>query len=333
MRTRIEKVKKYRKAALKGLEWLAHQLKEDGSYGSSVPDLASYYKSPWLYLIGGRNDLAYRVLGYIKQQFSRTDGDFTTGPGFKTADPALAEYCPYMNTWIAMAAQKLGRFDIAQPAYGFVRKFFHEERGGFTIHSPYNQGDNILDVFITSHLGLACLYFGDIERARRAGDFLLSTFEQQPDRGFGLFLRVDNDGNLITDFPKEQAVFHVVETQEPLQLYFFIGYPIGYLAKLYLASAERTYLEGARAYLNFARSTDERLFNFFCSHKVAWGASVVSRITADSAAEAVATRIGDYLVSIQDGNGGWLLDQPVTTCFDQTAEIALWLFELAAELG
>ena len=46
----------------------------------------------------------------------------------------------------------------------------------------------------------------------------------------------------------------------------------------------------------------------------------------------LATAIADHLLDIQDPSGAWLTDQPAHTMFDQTAEIAIWLKEISAEL-
>ena len=155
----------------------------------------------------------------------------------------------------------------------------------------------------------------------------------QPDLDHGFYLRVDEGGELITDFPEEQASFYVVKSREPFQLYFFVGYPIVYLAKLYEATGAAAYLDGARTLLAFARGADESIYRFHFSHKVAWGASLVARLTGDPSAFDTAIRIADYLVSIQDEGGSWLADQPAITRFDQTAEICLWLLEISAELS
>ena len=336
------KLEAYRQAALRGAAWLAGQLRPDGSFGPEVADLASYYKSPQAFLTAGRADLAYRVLGHVERTFLRADGDVTTAPRssrgetgttFKSEDPPLAEYYPYMNAWIAIGAQKLGRFDVVRRVYPFVRSFFHELHGGFIIHAPAGQGDDVTGAFITSHLGLAALYCGEPERARRAGDYLLRLLDLQPDLDHGLYLRRDAGGDLITDFPEEQAPFHVVRAREPFQLYFFVGYPIAYLARLAEATGEGAYLDGARAYLDFARGADDSLYRFHFSHKVAWAASIVARLTGDARARDTATRITDYLVSIQDSSGGWLAEEPATTRFDQSAEIVTWMLEICAELG
>lgn len=323
----------YRQAALRGVEWLAGQVRGDGSYGPDVPDPASYYKSPWLMLLAGRNDLAYRLLGYIERTYMQPNGDFVLADGTKSENGVFNEYWPYMNAWIAMASQKMGRFDMARKAWAYLRTYYHEGLGAFTLRAPYGEGDNLVEGFITAHLGLASLYFGEDARARTSGDFLLHLLELQPDLSQALYLRVDDGAALVTELPPELQNLGVVKTAEPYQLYFLVGYPIAFLAKLYDATGETKYLDGARAYLDFARSCHETLYSFFYAHKVGWAASQVARLTGDQGAESTARRIADYLVSIQEPNGGWVQDEPVHTSFDQSAEICAWLLELSAELG
>ena len=94
----------------------ASELREDGSYGPRHEDLASYYKSAALFLAAGRWDLADRVLGFVAQRFLQESGDFQTPGAGKSGDPLLAGRPSYANGWIAMAAQRLGRFEISEPA-------------------------------------------------------------------------------------------------------------------------------------------------------------------------------------------------------------------------
>lgn len=322
----------YRKAGLRAVQYLIGKLRKDGTYGPDVTDLAGYYKTPWLLLTGGRHYRAYRVLGYLRRTFMRANGDFMTADGLRTEDAILAELGPYMNGWIAMGAHKIGRFDVSGPAYLYVASHFHRELGGFTIHTPYGAGDDMTDGFVTAHLGLTSLYFGALDRARRAGDFLCRLLEQQPDLAAGFYLRVDAGGALVTDYPAELEPLHLVKTREPYQLYFLVGYPIGFLAKLSEATGEAKYLDGARAYLGFALSCHETLFRHLYSHQVAWGAAVVARLTGDRTANQTALRIVDYLSHVQEANGRWLPGEPAYVSFDLTAEIALWLLEVSAEL-
>lgn len=325
--------KNYREAARRGMSWLAGQLQTDGTYGQEASDLVAYYKSPYLYVTGGRGDLGYRVLDHIRRSYLRKDGNLRTTPEVKTADPVLAQYEPYMNAWVVMGAQKLGRFDVAQPVWDFVDDFFHPTWGGFTMHAAYGRGDDVTEAIVTALLGLSSLYVGDLDRARKAGSFLLRLIELQPDLEHGFYLRLDEKRDLITEFAEEEAPLYVVRADHPQQLYFFVGGPMGFLARLAEATSDQAYLDGARAYLTFLQSVDESLYTFSFSHKVAWGASVLARVGDDPAAREMAIRVANFLVDIQDASGGWLMDQPLVTSLDQSAEIATWLFEIDAELG
>ena len=60
-----------------------------------------------------------------------------------------------MNGWVVMAAQRLGRFDVAVPGY-----MCEDQLGGFTTNGPVAGGNGVTDIFSTSHFGLISLYFG-----------------------------------------------------------------------------------------------------------------------------------------------------------------------------
>jgi hypothetical protein len=162
----------YKRSADRALDWLLKQLKDDGSYGSGINDLACYYKSPYLFYISGRMEEARRILSHIQKKFMQPDGDFKTSVNIKSENGALAEYWAYTNGWIALAAQKMGSFDVAYPAYRYLKSFFHPEIGGFTTQNPYATSNNIVDAFTTAHLGLTSLYFGESEKAEKAGRLL-----------------------------------------------------------------------------------------------------------------------------------------------------------------
>ena len=150
-----------------------------GPFKVSHHDLACYYKAPYLLFISGKIEEANRVLSYIHKTFGREDGDFTTSKEGKSDNVAFVEYWAYMNGWIALTAQKMGRFDVAYPAYDYLQTFFHPKLEGFTTRHPYGQGDNMVDILTTAHLGLVALYFGNQKKARAAGQ-LIQTILSSP---------------------------------------------------------------------------------------------------------------------------------------------------------
>lgn len=321
---------RYEVAADLAVGWLAAQLGEDGSYGPQADDLACYYKSPYLFQLTGRTRDAARLLSFIQRRFMRADHDFATSENHKSDNPAFGEYWAYPNGWLAIAAQRMGHFDIAYPAFEYLRACHEPVRGGFrTGGCSAHANDGVTDALTTAHLGLVCLYLGDIQRAVGAGRWLARLLAMQPELRSGLFLRLDGSGDLVRDFPPDAAAFHVVSAHLPDQAYFMIGYPIAFLAKLFEATGEGAHLRAACGYLDYALSCTGNLRSCPTSHKVAWGAAVLGGITGDPRSKELAATIADHLLDIQDPGGAWLIDQPAHTAFDQTAEIAIWLREIA----
>ena len=328
----LQECKTYQQSANAALHWLLRQLHEDGSYGRDIDDLASYYKSPYLFCISGEIVASRRSLAYIRQAFMQENGDFMTSPDRKSDNGAFVEYWAYTNCWITLAAQKMGCFEVAYPAYRYLQSYYHEKSGGFTTLHPCSKSNNIIDVLTTAHLGLAALYFGEIEKAIGAGKLLQRFVAIQPDLSSGFYLRMNDSGELITDYGQDAALFHQVSSRQANQAYFMIGYPIAFMAKLYMATGIAGYLDTAMSYLDFAMRCHESIHTFHLSHKVAWGAAVVAGLTKETRYSDFSKSIVDYLISIQDASGAWLKNEPAHTSFDQTAEIALWLKEICSEL-
>lgn len=323
---------RYEQAADRAVEWLTKRLRDDGSYGPEADDLACYYKSPYLFQLSGRVREASRLLTFIRGRFMRADHDFATSAGHKSDNAAFTEYWAYPNGWLAIAAQRMGRFDIAFPAFEYLRSCHQPSQGGFLTNGASGSGDGGTDALTTAHLGMTCLYFGDVERAHGAGRWLARLLAIQPDLTSGLFLRLDHSGELVRNVPEDKAALYVVRTRELDQAYFMIGYPIAFLATLFEVTADDAHLRAARGYVDFALSCEGNLRCCHTSHKVAWGTAVLARITGDRRCTALSVSITDHLLDIQDPSGAWLVDQPAHTTFDQTAEIAIWLQEISAEL-
>ena len=113
----------YQQSSERAVEWLAAQLNDDGSFQVSPNDLACYYKAPYLFFISGKIEEANRVLSYIHKTFGRENGDFATSKDRKSENVAFVEYWAYMNGWIALTAQKMGRFDVAHQPMTIFKLF------------------------------------------------------------------------------------------------------------------------------------------------------------------------------------------------------------------
>lgn len=318
---------KYLEAANKGCDWIESRLKPNGELLGCPLDLSCYYHVPTLLMLHGKWKRALTVLDFIKNQFMQPNGDFLSSKDIKSENPAYCEFWNYMNGWIAVAAQRMGRFDISFPAWKFLDGFYNDQLGGWKPHRISNE-EGVIDILSTAHLGLASLYFGNLDKAIACGSLLEKFFVEQKDLS-KFYLRMSSKGELIKNYPQEMAIFEHVNRHESNQPYFMIGYPIAFLIKLFQATSYPKYLEVAEYYFHWVYQCSGNLRAFFFSHKVAWGAALLAETTGSPQALELTRSIADYLVSTQDSNGSWLASHEVLASCDQTVEIAIWLTEIA----
>jgi len=88
---------------------------------------------------------------------------------------------------------------------------------------------------------------------------------------------------LQTDFPPEAAGLHVIAADLPGQTWFFIGYPMAFLTRLYMATGEPHHLLTARGYFGFAQRCAPHMIGEHPAHKVGWGAAELASVTGDGA--------------------------------------------------
>ncbi|KAK7507580.1 hypothetical protein BaRGS_00001515 [Batillaria attramentaria] len=304
-----------------------------------IDDVASVYKLPTLLLTTGRWQLCHKVLDDIKARFLQPDGDFISWPekaglGRKSASPRLQLFWPYLNTWVAMASHRLGRFDISVPAMRYLATFFNPNVGGFGTSGPFDKASNgakyDVGIFMSAHLGLAFLYFGDMDKAVATGDLMGRFVEKQKNLDKYFLLRVRGDtGELIEELPAEDlAVYYRVDRFKPRQLYFMLGYPVFFLYYLAQATGDQKYIKTAEAILDYLLTCDESFFSFSYSHKCAYGASLIALATGKAKYREMSARVAQYLVSLQTEEGTFDLGMPLIGTLDQSAEIGTWLKEI-----
>jgi len=306
----------YRSAAEKALNWVEARLQEDGSFQGFPKDIACYYKAPTLFTLFGKENLAHRIINYIQSEFMDANGDFVSSKGFKSANPAFVEFWVYTNGWVVTAAERLNRSDLSSLGWEYFKNY-----------------ETPKDILSSAHMGLAALTMNEMALAKECGSFLEKMSVLQDPSSSKFYLRMDRDGNLVKDMPVEMAIFEHVDQEKPNQAYFMVGYPLAYLVKLYQATRELHYLQTAEKYFQWIVRCTGNLRSFFFAHKVGWAASCYARVVQDSQAARLAKSIADYLVSIQEEDGSFLSSTDPLTHIDQTVEIAIWLHEIADNLG
>src|SRR4029077_13350979 len=129
------------------------------------------------------------------------------------------------------------RFEIAYPLRDSLAGCHDERTGGFfgtaegrrTRRRPQ-------ELRSTSMAGLACLWAGYLDIARRTGQWLQNLYAAQPDLSRGLYFVWDSAAALVTRFPKEDAVSFFVDAAQTSQWYFEYGIAAAFLATLAAAS-------------------------------------------------------------------------------------------------
>jgi len=86
----------------------------------------------------------------------------------------------------------------------------------------------------------------------------------------------------------------------------------------------------ARKYFDFAAACRGVYASHF-SHKVAWGAAILYKLTGERRYADFARRIADLLVDLQHPGGAWFHGTPPWIAYDQSAECVAWPRQISAE--
>ncbi len=325
-------IEQCRAASLRTFDWLEARLDlTTGSFGSDAHDLAAYYKAPAAMHLAGRPRAAYALVDFIAKSFLQPDGDFLTEPGKKTSDAVLSNYPGYLNGWIIMGAHRSSRFELSHKGWEYFRRYQDPQSGACLLEGPFQQAQKSQrEILMTAHLGLAALYMGDLRAGEAAGDALIRFYESQPDPTHKLYLRMDSHGELVTTFPAEATILHVIDASQAGQAWFFVGYPIAFLSILHRATGNQRHLDAARSHAEFALACGERLTKEHFGHKAGWGAALLFEATGDERYRDLARAVAESLMASQAPDGGFLPDAPLVSRLDQSAEVAQWLLEISA---
>lgn len=318
-------------SAEKTLQFFESRMLLDGSYGEAITDISCYYKSPMMFLRAGKPDRAIQLLDYVKTNFLQPDGDFLSPGDIKSTNSAYTEFWTYTNGWLVRASQQLFREDISKQALIFLDRFKNVDNGGFFTHR-LDLNDKITDVLTTALHGHIHLERGNITTSTKSGYYLINIIDLQRNLTNGFYLRLDKQGNLITDFSEHEASIHWISRKEPDQLYFMLGYPIAFLGFLFQSTKNFEFFEAAHRYVDFLLTCHEDIFSSNFSHKVAWACSVLFSIRPDQRLEKLITRVMKHFLITQSEEGAWFLEKDMHMAYDQSAEIACWFLETAKNI-
>ena len=326
-------LQRYEQSVKQAEHWLLEHLQEDGSFKPNIHDLCAYHKAPFAFFQAGQIDAAHRVLAYIKQQFEQKPGFYATSMDSVTTDTFLKEFPCVPQAWIAMSAQMMGQFDISFQTLHYLRHFYHAEVGAFATLSPIAEGAaNEVDVYTTAQLGLMSLYFGDLNKAKRAGNFLIRCLSIQPDIHNSFYLHLNEEGRFMTAFSNEEASFSHISVHQTNEGDFILGLIMLFLGKLYIATQDQSYLSNARAYLGFLRGCDSAILGKDATPMIARGVTSIATITKDEAILDIAFKTTDAAIE-NFSKSLMTAESSNNQMFDEVAEYAICVKKIHTELS
>jgi hypothetical protein len=323
-------VPELRVAARKAADAIVAEQKADGSIGS---DVSYSYKAVWPLALAGRATEATKLLDWFAATFFKSSGEFRCGEDVYAPNQVNWRFL-YPNAWLAIGAIHLERLDIAGRVGGFIERQ-QSENGGFPAARDLVAGDVPQDMLSACIAGLVMLYQGKLDKALRAGKFLIDLYEAQPDPANRIYLNLTPSGRLLTEHPAERRYMYLIDKQRPEQPYFAPGAAMAFLSKLFMISGKNEYLAYAEKYYQLALSPQSDiplgLFDYPTSGKIGWGAGNLFRATGNSVYRGVAERVGKYLLGTQLPDGRWprFRDNSDTNL---AAEFCAWLIEMAKAL-
>lgn len=326
-----------RAASARGARWIIQHQSPDGFLPSRLKVVESCYKGLWALGTTGYTAEAAALAGVISKWIA-PNGDI---PLPREESAFFTTHYLYANTYVAIGAQTLGRFDLSQPLFRFICSRQHPTLGGFISQGPDVPEPHSLDTVSTSISGLTALYLGNLEVARRAAGFLQLILDRQPQLTEFFYSTMDLDGRLITEWDKDQP-HRRIEIGDPEQDWYFIGIATMFLPALFEATGEDSYLLLARRYLDYLdQLCCPGAFTDLSSGKSGVGAAYLYRLTGEHRYREIALAIAEFIVNLQTSFGCWQ-ESPETDAgppntlswsdMDMTAEYVLWLDQMYRHL-
>src|SRR2546423_3884024 len=284
----------------RGIRYVLEQQRADGAIGNPEADgLGPYYKALWALASAGHADAGGRLATWIAKNVLAEDGDFA---GALRGDGHNYSY-PYPNAWIICGAHKLGRFDISRRGMEFLALLHHEEEGGF--RTRRDDEESAKDVLCSSKAGNACLFTGDLKRAKNVARFLRTVWDAQPDPEHELFFSYKPGKGLRTDFPEDRQRLFSIRVDKRRQMYFNMGIAAAFLSRLAMATGDRDWIELGKRYLSIGFNVLDEMYETAQVGKVGWGSALIYGASGDEKYLRLAERVGEAMIAQQTETGGW----------------------------
>jgi hypothetical protein len=101
------KLKEYRRARRKGVDYILQHVNSDGSIGPT-DKVFSYYRTPWALASTGEREASLRICEWIRQHQFGANGDFVG-----VSPRSLVDHYLYANAILIIGAHTLQQFDLS----------------------------------------------------------------------------------------------------------------------------------------------------------------------------------------------------------------------------
>ena len=296
--------------------------------------MCGYHKMIYMLSFVGQAERATRLCSWVEANVLDEEGDFIDPSG---RQGPMSAYYNYPNSWLAMGAHRLEKYDISYRAMDFLTSLQHPDTGGFLAAGPEAGFEDRQGILSTATVGLACVQTGQLEAAERAGSFLVNMFNSQPKIGTRLYFYIEKTDQFVTTYEDEVATAHAITLDRPSQWYFVPGLAACFLIKLHHATGEKVFLDTAQSYVQFADTSGEDRYDDARSGFFGLAAAMLYAITDVNNYASIAEQVGNNIISAQMGNGSWaeasMGFEPPAPILDATAENVIILTGMLQHLA
>lgn len=328
-------------AAQRTALWANALLDAEGFRGCP-PDILGYYKFPISMLYTGHAAQGARALSIAEKLFYR-NGDFHA-VAQKTSNSTPIPGRSYRNAWLAWGAHALGAFHLSEPTLDRLESGLHSTTGG----APDDDGapDSAIKYMAgaTASVTNALLNCGRVDSAIRSGMFLRTLFDEQPPFASRILLARSANGEMID--PDLMGISSGIENlvfdlNRPAQICWIFGFTLRVYARLFRATGDPGWIEGAERIRGWIFRAHDSLFTNITNGKVAWGAAEMFGVTGDHVWRDLALRIADWVCAEQETTGIWVrrpqfkssAEQPLAISLDTSIERMFYMIDIQRALS